>query len=93
MRVPAHYIVAGVAAVAVIAYLSTKKAADLGQSIGAGAVDLVGGVLTGAVNAIPAPINPTSTENVVYGGVNAVGGWMTRDDNWTLGGQIYDWTN
>ena len=35
--------------------------------------------------------NPTSNNNIVNQGVSGVGGWVTGNKNWTLGGQIYDW--
>jgi len=41
-------------------------------------------------------VNPASTGNVVYSGVNAIGDIFndgTNNDDWTLGGQIYDWTH
>lgn len=93
-RIPTTYLIAGAGLAAALLWATQQASAKkIGESIGGGAVDLVSGLLSGAAEAIPEPINPTSTENLIYKGVNAVGGWMTRDKNWTLGGQIYDWTN
>lgn len=36
-------------------------------------------------------LNPASSENLVYRGVNAVGGAIAGDDSWSLGSAIYDW--
>lgn len=35
--------------------------------------------------------NPTSDNNLIYRGVNTVGGWLGGDSNWSLGSKIYDW--
>lgn len=63
------------------------------QLIGIGAVVAVGGYLLwkNGLPAIGKAIDPTSRDNVFYGGVNAVGESVTGNENWTLGGQIYDW--
>lgn len=37
--------------------------------------------------------NPTSDNNLIYRGVNAVGGAISGSDNWSLGTKIYDWLN
>ena len=38
-------------------------------------------------------LNPASSENVAYQGVNAVGSELSGDDSWTLGGWFYDLTH
>lgn len=38
-------------------------------------------------------VNPASDTNLIYRGVNAIGGAVAGSNDWTLGGQIYDWTN
>lgn len=38
-------------------------------------------------------LNPASTQNAVYGGVNAIGSSVTGDSNWNLGGWLYDLLN
>jgi hypothetical protein len=38
-------------------------------------------------------LNPASGNNVINRGVSGIGGYITGDDDWTLGGQIYDWTH
>lgn len=43
-----------------------------------------------AANEIGAAVNPLSTNNIFYGGVNAVGGVVAQDNSWTLGGWLYD---
>lgn len=37
-------------------------------------------------------LNPASTENVIYDDVvGGVGRYLTGDESWSLGGQLYDW--
>lgn len=38
-------------------------------------------------------VNPVSDQNLAYQGVNAVGGALTGEQNWSLGGAVYDWFN
>ena len=38
-------------------------------------------------------LNPASTENAVYRGVNTVIGGLTGDPNFNLGSRAYDWLN
>lgn len=48
-----------------------------------GAADFVG-------HHVSTTINPASDQNIVYRGVNAVGGAISGDDSWSLGSWIYD---
>lgn len=41
---------------------------------------------------VPA-VTPTNPENVFNQAVNSVGQAVTGEADWTLGGQIYDWTH
>lgn len=43
-----------------------------------------------AAAAVGNAINPASDENLAYRGVNAVGGALSGDEHWTLGGWLYD---
>lgn len=45
----------------------------------------------GGASAALDAVNPNSRSNVVYGGVNSVGATLTGDQNFTLGGAVYDW--
>lgn len=36
-------------------------------------------------------LNPASDRNLIYRGVNAVGGAIAGEDDWSLGSAIYDW--
>lgn len=38
-------------------------------------------------------VNPINQDNIFYSGVNAVGGHISGDPSWTLGGQIHEWFN
>ena len=58
-----------------------------------GAFDATAGVLQGAYNAIPEPVNPSSPNNLINKGVDAVGEYLTGDKDFTLGGWIYDKTH
>lgn len=46
-------LVAAGGAVLALVWFSTRNSADIGRSIGGGAVDLVGGILRGAWDALP----------------------------------------
>jgi hypothetical protein len=48
---------------------------------------------TTAVGGIVPRVNPASDQNVIYSGVNGIGGAVTGEQGWTLGGAIYDWTH
>lgn len=41
----------------------------------------------------PGSFDPTSDKNLAYRGANAVGGALTGDDNFTVGGWLYDLTH
>lgn len=47
-----------------------------------------GGVVKKAVTE---DLNPASDKNLAYSAVNAVGGAITGDADWSLGSAIYDW--
>lgn len=92
--VPPLLLWGGVAAVVGLLILTRKGvAANLGASIGGGAVDLVGGVIKGANDSLPAVIRPTSDQNVFFRASNLPGQILTGNDEWTIGGWIYDVTN
>lgn len=38
-------------------------------------------------------VNPTSNNNVIYRAQSWLGSAITGDENWTPGGQLYDWTH
>lgn len=70
------------------------------KSLASGAIDsvtenvgaAVDWTVTQAKEAVPY-VNPADSGNIVNRGVNGIGGAITGDQNWTLGGQIYDWTH
>lgn len=69
----------GLAVVAGVAALMLyKKTEELQTSI----VEKAGAVAT--------KINPASTENIIYSTITDVGRSVTTDENYTLGGSIYD---
>lgn len=83
-----------IGAAALVGYLVLRNSKAIGSTIGGGAVDLVGGVLSGIDGALPEPIRPSSDKNVVYGSVNAVGGVVTGQGSaFTFGGWLYDITH
>lgn len=43
------------------------------------------------VKAVSEDLNPASDRNLVYGAVNAVGGAIAGESDWSLGSAIYDW--
>lgn len=38
-------------------------------------------------------LNPANPDNVINGGFNRVGQWLTGDESWSLGGAVYDFTH
>lgn len=68
------------AAVGVVWYVS-KSAAS--------AVDKAGELLQNAAHAV----SPFNNENIFYTAVNDAGASLTGDQNFSLGGSIYDWTH
>ena len=38
-------------------------------------------------------VNPTADTNLIYRGINAVGGAVAGEKDWSLGGAVYDWAN
>jgi len=89
------YAVVGVVALgaAVWLWFAIKGANGAGRSLGGGAVDFVGGILSGANDALPEPFRPTSDQNLAYKGVNAVGGTLTGQKEFSLGSWVYDFTH
>lgn len=73
------------AGLAYLLILSARAAKSTAQS----AVQYAGESLSSLGNAI----NPVNQDNIFYGGVNAVGGKLTGDSDFTLGGWIYDKTH
>jgi len=47
----------------------------------------------GGAVAVGQAVNPINDENIFYTGVNAIGGYISGEDNWNLGAKIYDWTH
>ena len=76
-----------------------KLPAPLLLGVGLGVVALVGIALAGrrvaALAATAAPlVTPTSSENLIYGGiVGGTGRALSGDASWTLGGWLYDVTH
>lgn len=87
------YLAVGALAGGVLLWLAWKGAAGAGRSLGGGAVDFLGGIIGGANDALPEPIRPTSDKNLAYQGVNAVGGTLTGQKDFTLGSWVYDFTH
>lgn len=93
-KIPPEYLVVGGVAAALLLWINLRGAKGVGQDIGGATVDLIGGVLTGVDQALPEPIRPSSTNNVVYGSINTVGGAVSGQGSaWTLGGWLYDITH
>jgi hypothetical protein len=91
---PAYLVGAGLAGLVVLV-LTLKGAKGAGQAVGGGVVDLVGGVLGGANDALPEAIRPTSSSNVVNGAVSLIGAAVTGQDarDFSLGARIFEWFN
>lgn len=78
MKVPAPYLLAGGLVAAVALYVVTRPstaARSFGEQAGAAAVDLVSGVLTGAVDGLNAAVNAGVSSATGEQG-NTLGGWL-----------------
>lgn len=53
----------------------------------------IGGLIGGTIRNNPNLINPASSDNLVNRGVNALGGYIAGENDWSLGGWIYENTN
>jgi hypothetical protein len=63
------------------------------QILALGAVGIAGAVVYfGArkVGEVARAVNPASSDNIVYRGVNALGGAVTGDRNFSFGSWVYD---
>jgi hypothetical protein len=49
--------------------------------------------ISAAADVVLPAINPLDPHNLAYSGVNAIGASLTGDENFTLGGSIYDATH
>lgn len=61
--------------------------------VAATALYFVSKKLKDAAAAVGAAVNPLSDQNLAYRGVNAVGASVSGDNNFSLGGWIYDWVH
>lgn len=74
--------------------LDTKAGAAIGLGLTAIlAVYLFKKSVSDGVAAAGQSINPVNPNNIFYSGVNHIGEVLTGDENFTLGGWIYDKTN
>lgn len=64
------------------------------QFIGVAVVGVVGVfILKGKIGNFFAAVNPLDNDNVIYTGVNAIGGRITGSNDFSLGSWIYDKTH
>ena len=68
----------GVVGILIIGYIVKKQAEE---------------AIPEAAKAVGQAVNPINDENIFYTGVNAIGGYISGEDNWKLGAKIYDWTH
>lgn len=73
--------VAGLAVAGYVGWRATRAAGDLASAVSDGVSD--------AAQAV----NPLNPDNIIYSGVNKVGGAIAGSDDWSLGGWIYDVTH
>lgn len=73
--------IAGVAAAGFVAWRAGRVAGDAANAVG------------DAVGRAGQAINPLNRDNVFYSGVNSAGAAVTGDENWNLGGWLYDITH
>lgn len=48
---------------------------------------------TAATNFAETKLNPASDQNFIYSGISSIGAAVTGNQNWTLGGALYNWTH
>lgn len=72
-----------------VAYIAARYlVSKVGETAGK-AVDYV----ADAAQAAAPYVNPASNQNVIYTGINGIGGAVSGEENWTLGGWLYDVTH
>jgi hypothetical protein len=52
-----------------------------------------GQVAEAAAELVTEDLNPASPDNLVNRGLSAIGAAITGEPEWSLGGQVYDWTH
>lgn len=65
------------------------------RQIGSMAGNALGGIADSLppLDSVVDAVNPASDQNLAYRGVNAVGGAVSGDKNWSLGSWLYDATH
>lgn len=66
---------------------------DIAAGVVGGVIDAGTGLISGAYEALPDPVKPSSSNNIINQGVEKIGAALTGDPNFTLGGWIYDKTH
>jgi hypothetical protein len=89
-------IIAGGAVVLIAAWYASKKLGDAAGAVYDGVATAVGDAYDWTAETVKETVpyvNPADSRNVVYGSIGAVGGAISGDKNWSLGGWIYDITH
>jgi NADPH-dependent glutamate synthase beta subunit-like oxidoreductase len=73
-------------------FVAVRVALKARDAIAAGA-DTVKAVKDAVVESVKTDLNPASTKNIVYRGVNATAAAVTNDPEWNLGVKIWEWLN
>lgn len=92
LREDAMIVGGGVVLVILAAWYAKKKLDDAIDAAGDMANTAIDWTMHTAEQAAPY-VNPASRDNVVYRGVNGIGGAISGEKDWTLGGWIYDVTH
>ena len=73
------------------AVYAVRKLQGAAGSLVDGVWDSASGAFTAAGEFVSTRLNPLSTQNFAYSGVNAFGAAITSDGGFNLGGDVYTW--
>jgi len=80
------------AAVVGAGFVAVRVAIKARDAVAAGA-DLAVAVKDAVVKTVTTDLNPASTQNLAYRGVNSIAAQVTNDPDWNLGVKIWEWLN
>lgn len=99
-KLPPSWLLIGGAAVVLVGWAAVKAkpgqslAGSMAQNVVGGAAEMVGDAISGAIEGLEPKVNPASDQNFIYHDIiGAIGRSASNDQDWSLGGWIYDVTH
>lgn len=82
-----------VGAAGVAAYIAARGIKGSAAGVGGALVNAVSGLVSGAYDAIPDAIKPSSDQNIFFKASNVPGQVISGDPAWSIGGWLHDIVN